>query len=409
MSDDHDHDHEREHELTRSTAHTLRATWGQARSSVRGAFDSLRTGSRRTTQRASHIRDAISVRRIFAVYLVALAPLIIFGLYNLGLQIHLAVAGEAERLENWQTETMRARGLGAFDPDSVLACLVHGALYFLPLLLTTWITVRVVELLFAVIRREDLHPGAWIFALLFALILPPTAPIWQAALAMAFGIIVGKEIFGGTGRNVVHPMLLAWAFLFVSYPATLSGEGVWVPVSTDQPMLIDLAANNGMEALAGIDWTTALIGLAPGPIGVTSSLLCFVGLGVLLLARIVSWRLTAGFILGSVVMAAAFSTGDPSNNPMFGIPPHWHMVIGGWAFGLAFIVTDPVTAAHTRTGRWVYGFLAGAFLILVRVLNPIQLDGTAIALLFMSLFAALIDHFVIEANVARRRARYEAE
>ena len=174
-------------------------------------------------------------------------------------------------------------------------------------------------------------------------------------------------------------------------------------------MLIDLAANNGMEGLAGIDWTTALIGLAPGPIGVTSSLLCFVGLAVLLLARIVSWRLTAGFILGSVVMAAAFSTGDPANNPMFGIPPHWHMVIGGWAFGLAFIVTDPVTAAHTRTGRWVYGFLAGAFLILVRVLNPIQLDGTAIALLFMSLFAALIDHFVIEANVARRRARYEAE
>ena len=173
--------------------------------------------------------------------------------------------------------------------------------------------------------------------------------------------------------------------------------------------LADIAAEEGMAGLAEVDWTTALVGLHPGPIGVAPALFCFLGLGMLLLARVVSWRLTVGFVLGSAAMATAFSFGDPANNPMFGIPPHWHMVIGAWAFGLAFIVTDPVTAAHTRMGRWVYGFLAGAFVIMVRVLNPVQLDGTAIALLFMSLFAALIDHFVIEANIARRKARYESE
>jgi Na+-transporting NADH:ubiquinone oxidoreductase subunit B len=388
---------------------TLRATWGQAIGSVLGAFESLRTGSRLTTVRAAHIRDAISVRRVFAVYLVALVPVLLFGLYNMGLQTHLALAGGAEPLDNWQSAAMRALGLGAFDPGSVLACFVHGALYVMPLVVVTWLTARAVELLFALVRREDLQPGTWIFSLLFALILPPTAPGWQAAIAMAFGIVVGKEIFGGTGRNVVHPVLLAWAFLYVSYPATLSGEAVWVPVSTDQPMLIDIAAEEGMAGLSEVDWTTALVGLSPGPIGFTSALLCFVGLAGLLLARIVSWRVTVGFVAGSAVMAALFATGDPANNPMFGIPVHWHMVIGGWAFGLAFIVTDPVTAAHTATGRWIYGFLAGAFVILVRVLNPVQLDGTAIALLFMSLFAALIDYFVIEANCARRRARYEAE
>jgi Na+-transporting NADH:ubiquinone oxidoreductase subunit B len=388
---------------------TLRATWGQALGSIRGAFDSLRTGSRRTTVRASHIRDAISVRRIFAVYLVALAPVIVFGLYNMGLQTHLAIAAGAEPLDDWQSATMRALGLGAFDPGSVIACLLHGALYILPLVFVTWLTARVVELGFALVRQEDLQPGAWIFALLFALILPPTTPVWQAALAMAFGIVVGKEIFGGIGRNVVHPVLLAWAFLYVSYPGTLSGESVWVPVNGERPMLIDIAAEEGMAGLSQVSWTDAFLGLTPGPIGVTSALLCFLGVGGLLLARIVSWRVAVGFVAGSAVMAALFATGDPAHNPMFGIPVHWHMVIGAWAFGLAFIVTDPVTAAHTATGRWIYGFLAGAFVILVRVLNPVQLDGTAIALLFMSLFAALIDYFVIEANLARRRARYEAE
>jgi Na+-transporting NADH:ubiquinone oxidoreductase subunit B len=388
---------------------TLRATWRQALAPISSAFHSLRTGSRRTTARAPHIRDGISVRRIGAVYLVALTPLILFGLYNMGLQTHLAVAGGSEPLANWQTATMRALGLGAFDPGNALACLVHGALYFLPLLLATYLSARIVELVFAVVRRDDLHPGVWISALLFALILPPTAPAWQAAVAMAFGITIGKEIFGGTGRNVVHPMLLSWAFLFVSYPATLSGEAVWVPVSGEQPMLIDIAAEEGMAGLAGHDWLTALLGLSPGPFGVPSAAFCFLGLGMLLLAKVVSWRIVAGFIAGSAAAAFLFSMGNPADNPMFGIPVHWHMVIGGWAYGLAFIVTDPVTAAHTRTGRWIYGFLAGAFVIFVRVLNPVQLDGTAVALLFMSLFAALIDHFVIRANILRRRARYESQ
>ncbi len=388
---------------------TLRATWHQAIDPTVDAFEALRTGSRRTTVRASHIRDALSVRRIFAVYLVALMPLILFGLYNTGLQIHLALEAGADPIDSWQTALMRAIGLGAFDADSVAANFIHGALYFLPLLLAAYVSALVVELIFAVVRQEDLSSGTWIFALLFALILPPTAPVWQVAVAMAFGVVVGKEIFGGTGRNVVHPMLLSWAFIYVSYPATLSGEAVWVPVSTEQPMLIDIAAEQGMAGLAEHDWITALIGLTPGPVGIPAPAFCFLGVGMLLLAQLVSWRIVVGFIAGSAVAAFLFALGDPTNNPMFGIPVHWHMVMGGWAFGMAFIVTDPVTASHTRTGRWIYGFLAGAFVIVVRVLNPVQLDGTAVALLFMSLFAALIDHFVIRANMSRRRARYESQ
>ncbi|MGD8644275.1 MAG: RnfABCDGE type electron transport complex subunit D [Chromatiales bacterium] len=388
---------------------TLRATWHQVVDPVTEAFRALSTGSRSVTERASHIRDAVSVRRIFAVYLVALMPLILFGLYNTGLQIHLAIADGADPLENWRTDLMLALGFGEFDPDSIPAAFVHGALYFLPLLLASYLAALVVGLIFSVVRQEGLSSGAWIFTLLFTLILPPTTPIWQAAVAMAFGTVIGKEIFGGTGRNVVHPMLLSWAFLYVSYPATLAGEGVWVPVDIERPMLIDIAAEEGLAGLAEHDWVTALIGLSPGPVGVPSAALCFLGVGALLLAQLVSWRVVVGFIAGSAAAAFLFAGGDPANNPMFGIPVHWHMVIGGWAFGMAFIVTDPVTASHTRTGRWVYGFLAGAFVIVVRVLNPVQLDGTAIALLFMSLFAALIDHFVIRANVMRRRARYGSQ
>ncbi len=382
---------------------TLRATWAQVTGPVRGAFESLRTGSNRTTGRASHIRDAISVRRVFVVYVVALVPVLLFGLYNTGFQIHQAVADGAPPLDTWQTALARAVGGDGLDPGNLLACFVHGAAYFLPLLLAVYVPVRLAELAFAVIRREDLQPGTWVFCLLFTLIIPPTTPAWQAALSMVFGVVVGKEIFGGTGRNVVHPVLLAWAFLFISYPAALSGEAVWVPVGADRPMLMDIAAERGMAGLTGYDWWEALAGLSPGPFGVPSTAACFIGLGVLILAKIVSWRIAAGFLAGSAAAAWVFAQGDPASNPLFGVPVHWHMVLGGWAFGLAFIVTDPVTAAHTRKGRWVYGFLAGSFVIVVRVLNPVQLDGTAVALLFVSLFAALIDYFVIQANIARRR------
>jgi Na+-transporting NADH:ubiquinone oxidoreductase subunit B len=386
-------------------APTLRATREQALGPIRQAFHALATGSKQVTQRAAHIRDAVSVRRFFAVYLVALAPVIVFGLYNTGLQIHLALATAGVELqETWQTGAMQAMGLG-FDAGSFLACFVHGALYFLPLVIAIYFTARIIELLFAVIRRSDLPPGTWIYALLFALILPPTVPVWQAALSMGFGIVVAKEIFGGTGRNVVHPVLLAWAFLYVSYPAALSGEGVWVPVSEDVPMLIDIADAKGMAGLESVDWMSAFIGLSPAPPGVSSALLCFIGVGVLLLAKLISWRIVLGFVVGSFLASLLF-LGESADNAMFGVPFHWHMVLGSWAFGLAFIVTDPVTATHTRTGRLLYGLIAGAFVIVVRVLNPVQLDGTAIALLFMSLFAPLIDHFVIEANIKRRQARY---
>jgi Na+-transporting NADH:ubiquinone oxidoreductase subunit B len=220
---------------------------------------------------------------------------------------------------------------------------------------------------------------------------------------------MGKEIFGGTGRNLVHPVLLAWAFLFVAYPETYSGDSIWVAVDDVRPAWIHIVGEEGSPALAGLDWGTAFLGLTPGTFGAPSTLACLLGLGWLLLAKLVSWRVVVGFVAGSALAAALFAAGDPGNNPLFGMPVHWQFVLGGWAFGLAFIVTDPVTGAHTNPGRWVYGFIAGAFVIFVRVLNPTQIDGVAIALLFMNLFAPLVDYWFVSANIRRRRARNAAQ
>ncbi len=386
---------------------TLRLTWSQAIEPVTRAFRSIREGSRYTTGSAPHARDAISVRRIYACMVVALSPTILLGVYNIGLQIHQALAEGGEAMESWQTSAMASLGL-EMSPDSIMACFVHGALYYVPILLAAYFAGRLAELLFAVIRREQLSPGTWVFAFVFTLMLPPTAPAWQAAVAMVFGIVMGKEVFGGTGRNIVSPVLLSWAFMYITYPATLSGDEVWVPVTPAQASYLNIITEEGHGALADLSWMDAFLGFTPGAVGETSALACFIGAMVLLLAKTVSWRVVLGFFLGSLACAALFLGADPERNALFGTPLYWHAVVGTWAFALAFLVTDPVTGSHTRTGRWVYGILAGFFVILVRVLNTTLLDGTVIALLFMSLFAAFIDYWVVAANVRRRKARYEA-
>ena len=388
---------------------TLRLTWPQATEAVSRAFESLRTGSREVTHRPAFVRDAISVRRIAAVYLVALLPCLLLGTYNTGLQIDLAAASGLAPLENWRTGLVAALGHVPGEAGGFGIRSLHGLLYFLPLAVGAWLATRGVELAFALIRREQLGPGSWVLALVFALMLPPATPVWQAMLAMAFGVIMGKEVFGGTGRNLVHPVLLAWAFLFVTYPETLSGDAIWVPVDGERAAWLHQVSASGSPVLADLEWTTAFLGFTPGAFGETSALACFLGAAWLLLARVVSWRVVLGFVAGSVLASAGFAAGDPGSNPLFGIPVHWQLVLGGWAFGMAFLVTDSVTGAHTNPGRWVYGLIAGAFVVFVRVLNPTQLDGTAIALLFMNLFAPLIDYWFVAANVRRRRARNEAQ
>lgn len=292
------------------------------------AFESLRTGSQEITAGPAHVRDAISVRRIAAVYLVALVPCILLGAYNTGLQAQLAASSGVPLLDDWPTRLIVSIGLDPVHAAGISGAFLHGLLYFLPLAFGCYLAARSVELVFALVRREQLGPGSWVLALVFALTLPPLTPVWQAMLAMAFGVVMGKEVFGGTGRNLVHPVLLAWAFLFVAYPESLSGDSIWVPVDGEQVAWLHRIAAEGSPVIAELDWNTAFLGLTPGAFGGTSALACFLGAAWLLLARVISWRVVTGFVAGSAIAAAGFATGDPASNPLFGIPVSWQFVLG---------------------------------------------------------------------------------
>jgi Na+-transporting NADH:ubiquinone oxidoreductase subunit B len=250
---------------------------------------------------------------------------------------------------------------------------------------------------------------------LVALIVPPSIPLWQLAIATTFGVIIGKEIFGGTGMNVFNPALMSRAFLFFAYPAQISGNQVWIAAETtvdgsSGATWLAEAAVTGPEALAGgrVTWMEAFLGLVPGSMGETSTLACLLGAIILIGTGIGSWRIMAAGVAGSYVMVQILNAADSTTNPLMNVPFEWHFVLGGWAFGLVFMATDPVSAAHTNKGRYVYGLFIGVLAILIRVINPAFPEGMMLAILFMNMFASLIDHFVIQANVKRRKARYAA-
>ena len=250
--------------------------------------------------------------------------------------------------------------------------------------------------------------------MLFPLILPPTIPLWQVALGIAFGVIIGKEIFGGTGMNILNPALTARAFLFFAYPAQISGEQVWTAADTavdgasGATWLAEAAVEGQSVLTKGLDWWDAFVGLVPGSMGETSALGCLIGAVILIASRVGSWRIMLGVFAGSAAASLLLNAIGSETNPLFGVPFWWHIVLGGWAFGAVYMATDPVSASHSNTGKYFYGFLIGLLAILIRVVNPAYPEGMMLAILFMNLFAALIDYFVVQANVKRRRARYAA-
>ncbi len=365
------------------------------------------------TRGASHVRDAADLKRIMIVVVVALVPCIYMAMYNTGLQIHRAVARGAAPLDTWQTTAMEWLGL-AFDPASVWACIVHGALYFLPVFIVTPAIGGAIEAAFAVVRKHDINEGFLVTWMLFPLILPPTIPLWQVALGIAFGVLFGKEIFGGTGMNVLNPALTARAFLFFAYPAEISGDKVWTAAQTSADGVsgatwLAEAAVDGRAALeSNITWMDAFLGTIPGSMGETSTLACLIGAAVLLVTRIGSWRILSSLVVGSFLATLLLNAVGSETNLLLNVPFHWQIVLGGWAFGAVFMATEPVTAAHTERGQLIYGFLIGVLAIFIRVLNPAFPEGMMLAILFMNVFAATIDHFVVQANVRRRRARYAA-
>lgn len=366
------------------------------------------------TKESAHVRDGLDLKRMMITVVIALVPCIYMAMYNTGLQAHLAIEGGAQPLNTWQTSLFQALGF-SFVSGSWLANMVHGALYYLPVLIVTFAVGGVLEVVFAIVRKHEVNEGFLVTGMLFPLILPPTIPLWQVALGIAFGVVLGKEVFGGTGMNILNPALTSRAFLFFAYPAFISGDKVWIAAATSADgysgaTILAEAAHGGIEAVRESGYTLweAFIGTVPGSMGETSVLACLIGAVLLIVTQVGSWRSMAGVTIGTLATAFLLQMIDSDTNPWFSLPFYWHFLAGGWAFGMVFMVTDPVSSAFTETGKWIYGFFIGVLVVLIRMVNPAYPEGMMLAILFMNVFAATIDHYVVQANIKRRMARYAA-
>lgn len=353
------------------------------------------------TAGASHVRDGLDLKRIMmTVWLCAWIPAIV-GSYYVGFHANEAMqAAGLTAVEGWRGWFIN--GLTGFDPNSVWDCVVHGLGYFMPLYIVVFCAGIAFEIWFAAVRGHEVNEGFFVTSILFTLTLPPSVPLWLAALGVIFGVVIGKEVFGGTGKNFLNPALTGRAFLYFAYPASMSGDMVWVAV--DGVTRATPLGNAAIGLEYGVEWTQAFIGAMPGSIGETSTLAIVIAALILCCTRIASWRVMTGCVIGLAVSATLFNF-IPSTNPMFQMSAMWHLVLGGFAFGAVFMATDPVSAAMTNTGRWFYGMLIGFMCVLIRVLNPAFPEGMMLAILFGNLFAPLIDHFVVQSNIKRRLAR----
>jgi Na+-transporting NADH:ubiquinone oxidoreductase subunit B len=361
-----------------------------------------------STRAAPHVRDAIDLKRLMSYVVIALIPCILWSWFNTGYQANLVLQEFSIIKDDWRSAFLHTFGIG-FEPDSILANMAHGFLYFLPIYLTTLIVGGFWEVLFAIVRKHEINEGFLVTSMLFALTLPPDMPLWMVALGISFGVVIGKEIFGGTGKNFLNPALVGRAFLYFAYPAEITGDLVWVAVdgySGATPL--GLGVLGGMNAITtgGYSWWNAFIGLIPGSLGETSTLACLIGAVFLIYTKVASWRIIAGVFLGMVGTVLLFNVFGNETHPMMTMPWHWHLVLGGFAFGMVFMATDPVSAAMTTAGRWVFGILIGFMTVLIRVVNPAFPEGIMLAILFANIFAPLIDYAVIQINIRRRLRRH---
>lgn len=367
------------------------------------AIDSFIYSTGATTKSGAHIRDAMDLKRMMMMVVYALIPAVFMALYNTGYQANLAIAAGAAS-STWQADVLRFLNIG-FDPANIWACMAHGALYFFPVYIITLAAGGFWEVLFAVVRKHEVAEGFLVTSLLFPLILPPTIPYWQVVVGISFGVVIGKEVFGGVGMNILNPALTARAFLFFAYPAQISGDKVWVAVDgLSQPTVLAQMADPLLEMT--YSWKDAFLGFIPGSMGETSTLACLIGALILIVSKVGSWRIMLSTLIGMVAMSSLFNWVGSSTNPMFQVTPLWHLVAGGFAFGAVFMATDPVSATATETGKWIYGFLIGILVVLVRVVNPAFPEGMMLAILFMNVFAPIIDRLVMNANIKRRLARH---
>lgn len=378
------------------------------------------------TKTGAHVRDALDTKRMMSMVIVALLPCILMALYNTGYQANQAIAdGWGTPIKDWREPIYLGIGF-EHDPSNVLDCFVYGAFWFLPVYIVTMAVGGTIELMFSLIRRHEINEGFLVTGMLYPLTLPPTTPLLIVAAGIAFGVLIGKEVFGGTGKNFLNPALVARAFVYFAFASYLSGEtnplghGVWVAVeradgftgATTLGAIMNVTAGTSPAAameeagFADFTWMSAFLGFIQGSMGETSTLACLLGAALLIATGIGSWKIMAAVVLGAVATGGLFY-GFASGNPVAFIPPWWHLVIGGFAFGTVFMATDPVSAAMTDAGKWWYGMLIGAMTVLIRVINPAYPEGIMLAILFGNVMAPTIDYMVIQANVKRRLARYE--
>ncbi|ESS73420.1 Na(+)-translocating NADH-quinone reductase subunit B [Methyloglobulus morosus KoM1] len=355
----------------------------------------------------THIRDGNDLKRTMTFVVIATFFCVLMAMYNTGYQAnHAMEAMGTKEISNWRGIFMSLLG---YNPMNPLSNFVHGALYFFPIYIVTLAVGGIWEVLFATVRGHEVNEGFLVSSMLYTLIMPPDMPLWQVALGISFGIVIGKEVFGGTGKNFLNPALTGRAFLYFAYPASITGDSVWVAVDGYTAATpLGLAATGGLEAVhaANYTWVQSFLGFEPGCLGETSTLGILIGAAFLLYTRIASYRIMGGVFLGMVATSLLFNMIGSDTDPMFGIPWYWHLTMGGFAFGMVYMATDPVSAAMTDTGRWVYGALVGIMTVLIRVVNPAFPEGIMLAILFSNMFAPTIDYFVMQANIRRRIKRH---
>lgn len=367
------------------------------------AYDALETflfvPGHTTNGKGSHIRDGIDMKRTMIMVVLAMVPALLFGIWNTGYQHFLALGETSTFMDN----------------------ILYGALKVLPIVVVSYGAGLAVEFVFAIINKHQVNEGFLVSGMLIPLCLPVEIPLWMVAAATIFAVIIGKEVFGGTGMNILNVALTARAFLFFAYPTWMSGDKVWIGGGTDEAIqladgstgatLLAQATEkssgfiNAAGAQYGDTFWDAFMGFIPGSIGETSTFAILIGAAILLITGIGSWKIMLSGVAGAYVMGLLFNAWGANEFMM--VPAHYHLVFGGFAFGIVFMATDPVTAAQTATGKYIYGFMIGFLGIMIRVFNPAYPEGIMLAILFMNVMAPLIDHYVIQANVKRRNKRLQ--
>lgn len=345
----------------------------------------------------AHVRDAIDMKRTMVTVIFALVPALIFGLFNSGYQHHLAIGQIESGWANFWT----------------LENALYGALKVIPMIAVTYIAGLAIEIYFAYRNKHAVNEGFLVSGILIPLIMPVDIPLWMVAISTAFAVLIGKEVFGGTGMNILNPALTARAFAFFAYPTYMSGDKVWAGLTNvdgvSSATALGQYASTGTNSFGVID---GFLGLVPGSIGETSTLAILIGAIYLIATGVGSWKIMMSAVLGAVTMGLIFNgVADlmisPEQQSYLAVPFYYHLVFGGFAFGAVFMATDPVSAAHTETGKWIYGFLVGFFSIMIRVFNPAYPEGVMLAILFMNVMAPLIDHYVVNANIQKRLKRVQ--